>query len=244
MPRPLILLGEVDSTQAFLERHPELGFCGVLAGAQTQGRGQRGNTWTSALDQGLWLSAALPVPDLPPGLVPQWAMAAVAEVLARSLADPRGAAQDGPREAREDPGPALGLKWPNDLVAFRGGVLVKLGGIIGLTKGGRTLLGVGVNLRSAPRIPGRLIPPGCLADLVPGPLPDPADLAPGILAAWEHLVPPPASVFRWPAPGDAVRWEEGEGVCEAWLADGRLAVRTRQGVLSLTAGELVGMAAG
>ena len=36
MPLPLIRLAEVDSTQAFLERHPELGFCGVLADAQTR----------------------------------------------------------------------------------------------------------------------------------------------------------------------------------------------------------------
>ena len=223
MTLPLIRLREVDSTQAFLERHPELGFCGVLAGAQTQGRGQRGNAWTSALDQGLWLSAALPVPALPPGLVPQRAMAAVAEALGGC-------------------GVPLGLKWPNDLVAWRSGILVKLGGIIGQTKGGRTLLGVGVNLASAPLIPGRAIPPGCLADL--GPVPEPTALAQAILAAWEHLARPLEPAFRWPAPGDAVRWEDGEGVCQAWLADGRLAVLTRDGLRNLTAGDLAGMAAG
>ena len=220
---PLIQLRVVDSTQDFLERHPELGPCGVLAGAQTRGRGRRGNTWDSALDQGLWLSAALPVPPVDLGLVPQRAMAAVAEVL-------------------ESTGAVLGLKWPNDLVAYHHGLLVKVGGIIGQTKGDRTLLGVGVNLLSAPRIPGRAIPPACLADLCPGPLADPTTLALAILDAWQDLTLPREPAFRWPAPGQAVRWEAGEGVCEAWLDDGRLAVSTREGVQRLTAGDLVGMA--
>ena len=147
-------------------------------------------------------------------------------------------------EALEGTGAVLGLKWPNDLVAFRNGILVKLGGIIGQTKGDRTLLGVGVNLHSAPRIPGRAIPPACLADLGPGPLPKPTGLALAILDAWEDLTLPREPAFRWPAPGQAVRWEAGEGVCEAWLGDGRLAVRTRDGLQRLTGGDLVGLAGG
>ena len=225
MGLPLIVLGVVDSTQDFLERHPELGFCGVLAGAQTRGRGQRGNSWTSALDQGLWFSAAIPTPGVAPGLVPQRAMAAVA----RALADLGS--------------PGLGLKWPNDLVAWHGGALVKLGGIIGQTKGDRTLLGVGVNLKSAPAIPGRAIPPAALADLGPGPLPSAQALARAILDAWEHLETPCAPAFRWPEAGQALRWEQGEGVCRGWLADGRLEVDTPDGLQRLTGGEVVGVAA-
>ena len=95
----LVRLARVDSTQAFLERHPELGVCAVLAGAQTAGRGQRDNRWESAPGAGLWLSARIPAPDLPPGLVLQRAMAGVAEAL-------------------EPWGVPLGLKWPNDLVAW------------------------------------------------------------------------------------------------------------------------------
>ena len=56
----LIRLRQVDSTQDFLGRHPELGFCAVLADCQLAGRGQRGNRWESAPGAGLWLSAALP----------------------------------------------------------------------------------------------------------------------------------------------------------------------------------------
>ena len=60
MSLPLIHLAEVDSTQAFLRRHRELGFCAVLADAQLEGRGRQGNAWISAAGAGLWLSAALP----------------------------------------------------------------------------------------------------------------------------------------------------------------------------------------
>jgi BirA family transcriptional regulator, biotin operon repressor / biotin---[acetyl-CoA-carboxylase] ligase len=222
VPLPLILLGEVDSTQAFLERHPELGFCGVLAGAQTQGRGTRGHVWESAQGAGLWLSAAIPTPPVDPGLVLQRAMGAVAEAL-------------------EACGAALGLKWPNDLVAWQGGRLVKLGGIIGLAKGDRMLLGVGVNLLSAPALPGRAIPPACLKDLASGPVPAPAVLARAILDLWEDLGTHREPAFRWPAAGDAIRWEEGQGTCRAWLEDGRLRVETGDGLQDLTAGDLEGL---
>jgi BirA family biotin operon repressor/biotin-[acetyl-CoA-carboxylase] ligase len=223
MSLPLILLGAVDSTQAFLERHPELGFCGVLAGEQTAGRGQAGNTWESRPGAGLWLSACLPSPGILPGLLLQQAMAAVVEVL-----DPCGA--------------PLGLKWPNDLVARREGALVKVGGIIGQAKGDRILLGLGINLLSAPHLPGRPIPPACLKDLARGPVPEAPALARAILEAWEDLsitrVPP----FRWPGPGDRIRWEEGAGVCLGWQEDGRLRVESGGQIRDLTAGDLSGLA--
>ncbi|BDU76383.1 biotin--[acetyl-CoA-carboxylase] ligase [Mesoterricola sediminis] len=221
MTLTLLRLATVDSTQAFLERHPELGFCGVTAGEQTQGRGQGGNGWESAPGAGLWLSAALPVAPLAPGILLQRAMGAVIEAL-------------------EPCGLPLGLKWPNDLVAWKEGSLVKLGGILGAVRGGRLLLGVGVNLHRAPAIPGRAIPPAALADLAPGPVPDPARLAREVLDLWEDLdvVRPPA--FQWPEPEDALAWEGGAGRCEAWLEDGRLAVRTAEGRVCLTAGYVRG----
>jgi BirA family biotin operon repressor/biotin-[acetyl-CoA-carboxylase] ligase len=223
MSLPLIRLRVVTSTQDFLIRHPELGYCGVLGGAQTLGRGQRGNTWESALDEGLWLSAALPVPPIPPGLIPQRAMAAVAEAL-------------------EGFGAVLGLKWPNDLVGRREGRLVKVGGILGQVKGDRLILGVGVNLRSAPALADRPIPPACLRDLSGGALPEPTALALAILEAWEDLTVHREPAFRWPEPGDSLTWGEGQGRCEGWLADGRLAVRTSRGLEHLTAGDVYGLA--
>ena len=222
MPLPLILLGEVDSTQAFLERHPELGFCGVLAGAQTQGVGTRGNVWESAQGAGLWLSAALPVPSVPPGLVLQRAMAAVAEAL-------------------EPCGVPLGLKWPNDLVAWQDGRLVKLGGIIGKAKDDRLLLGVGVNLLWAPSIPGRAIPPACLKDLAPASVPAARDLARTILGLWEDLGTHREPAFLWPGPGDAIQWDEGRGTCRGWLEDGRLSVQTDKELEKLTGGDVRGL---
>jgi len=226
MSAALIRLGRIDSTQDFLERHPELGICGVLADCQTAGRGRRGNDWQSAPGAGLWLSAALPVPPIPPGLVLQRAMGAVAEAL-----EPWSA--------------SLGLKWPNDLVAWHSGRLVKLGGIICQVKGERMLLGVGVNLRAAPVIPGRPIPPACLADLCPLPegQPDPEALALEILSAWEDLATLRETAFRWPAEGDSIRWEAGAGVCAGWMEDGRLAVRTDAGLESLAVGDVSGLLA-
>src|SRR5450631_2675642 len=106
MNLPLIRLAEVDSTQAFLRRNPHLGCCVVLADLQTEGRGRQGNRWESAAGAGLWMSAALPSPPgVAPGLVLQRAMVAAACAL-----DPEGR--------------ILGLKWPNDLVAWKGGRLV------------------------------------------------------------------------------------------------------------------------
>ena len=225
MSLALIRLSLVDSTQSFLARHPELGCCAVLADAQSAGRGRGENAWESAPMAGLWLSAALPRPEVPPGLLLQRAMGAVAEVL-------------------EPCGLSLGLKWPNDLVAWRGRQLVKLGGILGEQKGDRVILGLGLNLRAAPSIPGRAIPPASLAELGAQPLPESLELARAILEAWRDLTVIPVPAFRWPAQGDAIRWEEGEGICEGWREDGRLAVRTGAGICSLSAGDIAGLAHG
>lgn len=222
MDLPLIRLAEVDSTQAFLRRNAHLGFCAVVADLQVDGRGRQGNRWESAAGTGLWLSAALPSPSgVAPGLVLQRAMAAAARVLDRE-------------------GTVLGIKWPNDLVAWKGGRLVKLGGILGEQVGGRLILGLGVNLTSAPVIPERAIPPACLAELGL-PVPATADLAIRIISSWtdlrEDLQPP----FRWPEAGAALQWEDGQGTCLGWEPDGRLKVATAQGIRRLSAGDVVGL---
>lgn len=222
MPLTLIHLAEVDSTQAFLVRHPELGFCGVLADAQTAGRGRGGNSWESAPGAGLWLSARLPVPEIGPGIVLQRAMAAVIAAL-------------------EPCGVRLGLKWPNDLVAWQEGALVKLGGIIGELGKEGVVLGVGVNLTGAPVIPGRPIPPAALAALGACRLPDRKALAEEILSRWQDLEHAPEPSFLWPEAGDPIRWEGGEGTCEGWAEDGRLRVRTGKGLELLSVGDVSGL---
>lgn len=225
MDLPLIHLAEVDSTQAFLRRNPHLGFCAVLADRQTEGRGRQGNRWESAAGAGLWLSAALPAcAGVAPGVVLQRAMTAAAGVL-----DPEGR--------------ILGLKWPNDLVAWRGGRLVKAGGILGEQIGGRLILGLGVNLLSAPAIPGRAFPPACLHDL--GLEPPPAHvLAVCIAKSWNDLARDFQLPFRWPEAGTAIRWEDGQGTCLDWESDGRLKVATAEGIRRLSAGEVTGLGQG
>ena len=214
MSIPLIHLKRIDSTQDFLERHAELGYCGVLADCQLFGRGQRDNRWESACDSGLWLSAALPVTSLISGMVLQKAMSAVAAIL-------------------ELHGMPLGIKWPNDLVAWKSGRLVKLGGVIGKVKYNRMILGVGLNIWSAPIITDRTIPPACLKEIYPNitSLPTTLKLARMILNAWENLTDQWEPSFYWPKIGDLIRYDEGEGICEGWLSDGRLAVRNMSGHL-------------
>lgn len=222
MDLPLIQLAAVDSTQAFLRRNARLGFCVVLADRQTEGRGRQGNRWESAAGAGLWMSAALPAPGgVAPGQLLQRAMAAAAQVL-----DPEGS--------------ALGLKWPNDLVAWLDGRLVKLGGIIGEQAGGRLILGLGVNLSEAPSLPGRAIAPACLGDLGLA-APPPLDLALRIAGLWEHLEADFRPRFLWPEAGVAIRWEEGQGTALGWERDGRLKVATAEGIRRLSAGEVRGL---
>ena len=222
MPLPLIRLAAVDSTQAFLRRNPHLGYCVVLADQQTGGRGRQGNRWESAAGAGLWMSATLPSPSgVAPGLTLQRAMAAAAQVL-----DPEGR--------------TLGVKWPNDLVAWKEGQLVKLGGILGEQVGGRLILGLGVNLTSAPEIPDRAIPPACLVELgLETPLP--VELAALISKLWINLTQDFKLLFRWPEPGSPLRWEDGQGTCLGWEPDGRLKVATAEGIRRLSAGDIVGM---
>jgi BirA family biotin operon repressor/biotin-[acetyl-CoA-carboxylase] ligase len=222
MDLPLIHLAVVDSTQAFLRRNPHLGFCIVVADRQSDGRGRQGNRWESAAGTGLWMSVALPLPvGVAPGLVLQRAMAAAAQVL-----DP---------ERR-----MLGLKWPNDLVAWQGGHLVKLGGILGEQIGGRLILGLGVNLTEAPTLPGRAIPPACLQEL--GLKPPPAlDLAGLITEFWRDLAQDHQPLFKWPEAGAAIHWEDGQGTCLGWEPDGRLKVATAEGIRRLSSGDISGL---
>ncbi len=222
MEFPLIRLTGVDSTQAFLRRNPQLGFCTVLADRQTEGRGRQGNRWESAAGTGLWMSSTLPPPvGVAPGLVLQRAMAAAARVL-----DPEGR--------------TLGLKWPNDLVAWKDGRLVKVGGILGEQIGGRLILGLGVNLTEAPDIPTRAISPACLLDLGLE-ITSVSDLALHISKFWINLEQESKPLFRWPNPGTPLRWEDGQGTCLGWESDGRLKVAMADGIRRLSVGEITGL---
>jgi BirA family transcriptional regulator, biotin operon repressor / biotin---[acetyl-CoA-carboxylase] ligase len=218
----LIHLAEIDSTHVFLSRHLELGECGVMADAQTAGRGRGGNTWTSAPGSGLYLSARILVPELPVGVRLQRAMCAVIAAL-------------------EPCSLTLGLKWPNDLVAWKGDHLVKLGGTIGETSKGYMILSVGVNLTDAPTIPDRAIPPASLASLGVREIPDRISLAEEILSRWQDLEHAPEPAFFWPQENDDISWEAGQGTCLGWNEDGRLKVRTSNGMELLSVGDVSGL---
>lgn len=122
---PLILIDEVDSTQNYIKRHPELApGTAVLASRQTAGRGRLGRSFASPKDLGMYLSVVLP-PDTR-NVTPKAAVA-------------------GMRALRRV-GVDCGIKWVNDLVAERGGAFRKLCGILAELSGGRLILGVGIDL--------------------------------------------------------------------------------------------------
>ncbi len=132
--RPYRYLGTVTSTQDVLRKLAEEGApegTVVLAERQTAGRGRRGRTWVSpggGLYFSLLLRPRLPLDRLP--LMP----------LAAGLAMARAAG-------------AGGLKWPNDLVLWRG-EWKKLGGVlleaeILAEEVTYALLGVGINVAEA-----------------------------------------------------------------------------------------------
>jgi len=278
---PLIRLCVIDSTQSFLARHPQLGFCGVMADAQTAGRGRGKNSWESKHGSGLWLSVCLPLPGISkagaalPGLTNGGA--ALPGLTNGGAALPgltRGnilqAAMTAVIGVLSPLGLHLGLKWPNDLVAYepidagnekkaepsrldahdthdtqsrKNKSLVKIGGIIGEQRDERIILGLGLNVLSAPDMPERTIRPSSLVALGAKNIPEILDLAMSVLSAWENLETwrtqhQPA--FLWPESGDAISWEDGNGICQEWASDGRLAVLTKSGLTHLASGDISG----
>ena len=134
-PFTLVALSEVDSTNDEARRLAEQGAghgTVVWAAAQTAGRGRRGRVWQSPpgnlccsllLDGGPEAAAA-----------PQLAFVA-AVALRDALAELAPAAD-------------FRLKWPNDVLC-RG---AKIAGMLLEKAGGLVILGVGVNIRSAPAV--------------------------------------------------------------------------------------------
>ncbi len=116
-----------------------------------------------------------------------------------------------------------------------------MGGIIGELSKGSVIMGVGVNLTDAPVIPDRAIPPASLVSLGGRDIPDRLGLAREILSRWQDLESAPEPPFLWPQVGDAVRWEEGQGICQGWAADGRLKVQTPDGLDCLSVGDVSGL---
>ncbi|MEA5420188.1 biotin--[acetyl-CoA-carboxylase] ligase [Spirulina sp. CCNP1310] len=112
----------VDSTNRLAWEAPTLPTA-IIAQQQTAGRGQWGRTWQSPIG-GLYLSLAIPPPDLPPLIVTLVAGWAIASTL-------------------RDRHLPITLKWPNDLL-LEGR---KLGGIKTEQRSGtnRLVIGIGIN---------------------------------------------------------------------------------------------------
>lgn len=139
----------------------------LVADHQSAGRGRHGRSWETPAGAAIALSLVLR-PRIDPARAAQVAMG----VGLGALEGLEGAiAQHGERDGSSleggaigpDAGPALGLKWPNDLVAARSGAAGryrKLGGLLAEAtwRGGEAVIivGLGINVDQV----GDALPPG------------------------------------------------------------------------------------
>jgi BirA family biotin operon repressor/biotin-[acetyl-CoA-carboxylase] ligase len=232
---PLTWVGETGSTNEDLIALARAGAPeGTVVGAdiQTAGRGRRGRTWMAARGHGLLVSVLLRpgVPPVDAGLLPVVAAVAVAEAL----------------------GPETRIVWPNDILIDGR----KVAGILCEMSADQegvawAVVGVGVNVRSAPGLDDARWRPGSLSD--GGDPPARADLLVALLAALGEryaawMAQGPDAALAAFAARDAlagrsiaVSLPEGEvtGVAEGTDELGRLRVRTDAGERLLGAGEVV-----
>ncbi|MBS0013370.1 MAG: biotin--[acetyl-CoA-carboxylase] ligase, partial [Desulfobacterales bacterium] len=106
---------------------------GLVAVQQQKGRGQMARTWISPPGN-LYVSWYWPDPESIDGAGPGWR--AMASLLAGQVA----------AEALESFGADVRIKWPNDLLVND----CKICGILVEHRGGRLIVGIGINLVSAP----------------------------------------------------------------------------------------------
>ena len=186
-------MGSVASTQEVARTLP-VGSA-VVAEHQQAGRGRLGRRWEAPPGTALLASFVLPLHALAP--------------IAAGVA------------AAEACGPAVHLKWPNDLLLDGR----KLGGILVEAVSGRAIVGVGINLAWSPPGAARLdIERDVLLDALAAALP-----------RW-WVVPTPALLDAWRRRSDTlgrrVRAEVGreviEGVAEDIAEDGALIVGGRR----------------
>jgi BirA family transcriptional regulator, biotin operon repressor / biotin---[acetyl-CoA-carboxylase] ligase len=236
--RSLEVVPEIGSTNAALlaaaaEDAPE----GTVLAAEHQvtGRGRLDRVWTSPPGAGVTVSFLLR-PDVPSarrGWLPLLTGVALAEAVG------------------EVPGVRASLKWPNDLLAAGG---AKLAGILAEVGSGAVVVGVGLNVSTrADELPDT----GTSLALEAG---RPVDRAAVLLQflrtferrylAWAQALGDPVSsglardYLAWCSTVGAdvvVTLPDGsalEGVAESVDWDGRLVVRTPQGVVELASGDV------
>jgi BirA family transcriptional regulator, biotin operon repressor / biotin---[acetyl-CoA-carboxylase] ligase len=207
----------------------------VVTDEQTAGRGRRGRSWVSPPGRNLMMSVAIR-PRL--AAADGWQLGMAAGLAARAACAPRA---------------AVGLKWPNDLVAADG---AKLGGLLLETAvdGERitsAVIGIGINVNW----PRAEMPPEIadaatsLAELAGGPM-DRVELLAALLDALDHEVialeagVSPLDRYRQACVtiGTLVGVETGdgriEGLAAAIDAQGTLVVETAAGAVVLSSGEI------
>lgn len=187
----------------------EPGGLAVLARRQTAGRGTHGRGWESP-EGNLYLSVLLR-PGGPIATAPRWGLLAavvVAEALVPLLPEPD----------------LLRLKWPNDVLLGDGKIAGVLAEAAADRQGGLAwlVIGIGVNLASAPSLPDRLA--ACVGTSAPSADRFAADLL-SRLDAWrarlaaEGFAPVrQAWLTRGPAPGTAVALHQGAAVRQGAFA--------------------------
>ncbi len=236
---PIVVLDEIDSTNAEARRRAEAGEAGplwLLGLRQTAGRGRRGRAWETG--EGNLAATLLFRTDKPPAQAAQ-----VSFVAALAVAD---------MLAEYAPAALVSLKWPNDPM-LRGlkvsGILVESGAS---PQGGLWIaVGVGVNLRRRPGDSER--PATAIADHRDAPPPAPTE-AVAVLAeafarwfgVWDTLgFPPIADAWTARAHGlgetcvARLGAETVEGIAEGLDGDGALRLRLADGqVRRITAGDV------
>ncbi len=238
MSSPIIILDEIDSTNAEARRRAEAGEAGpvwIVARRQTAGRGRRGRTWGS--DEGNLFATLLMVTPKPPAQAAQ-----VTFVAALAVADLV--------EAFSVPG-RMSIKWPNDVMLGgekAAGILVESGPH---AAGGLWLaVGIGVNLGHHPEgteRPATSVRAHLRPDVAHPPAPEVAirALADGFdqwLTRWDTLGFDPlleawrarAGNLHGPVTARLGR-ETIEGVADGVEADGSLRLRLPDGSMRLIA---------
>jgi BirA family biotin operon repressor/biotin-[acetyl-CoA-carboxylase] ligase len=245
----LLLHDEVDSTNDVLADLAQQGApdgAVVVAESQTAGRGRLGRTWLSPRGLNLYVSILL-ARTLPPETVTWTPMLAGLAVL---------------RAIRTLTALDVRLKWPNDVLAIRGGVERKLAGILvdtvgtGPASGRAMVVGIGLNVNMPVEAfseelratatsllieTGSSVDRGRLLATLLGEVERLYDHActhgPGDIAAKYQAA---CDTIGKPVRIELIGSEKIEGAVEGLATDGALRLRTKNGkVLEIRAGDVV-----
>jgi BirA family biotin operon repressor/biotin-[acetyl-CoA-carboxylase] ligase len=216
-----------DSTN---ERAKELADAGAAHGTlvtaceQSAGRGRQGRAWTAPAESAVLMSLILRDLDERHALLPLAAAVAVCEACEREASATAQCA----------------VKWPNDVWIDRrkvAGILIE-----GRPQEGWAVVGIGINV-TTDSFPTELADIATSLQLA-GYDTTTATVLAELLAALERWIsaPPAAVLAAWRSrdalKGERVRWADGEGVADGIDDSGALRVQTRNGPVTLDAGEV------